>query len=494
MPTAVLVEHTELDRLRERLAEAEEALRAIRAGEVDALIVDGADTPVVYTLKNADNPYRLLVEQMREGALTVSDDGVILYCNAAFAHIVGRRSELLRGTYMRELIADPADMHPANLFPERGTPGRDVRLRTGSGELRNAYISSAPLTIEGENVHCVVVTDLTRQELRRRHDAIVGSSVDAIYSLSLEGAITTWNRAAEQLYGYSAQEILGRNADILSPPEQDGRTILKHARVLEEKLSPHETVRISKSGQLIDVAISVAPLANADGDLEGFSVIARDITERKRAQDHIQFLLREATHRSKNLLAIIQAIAAQTARSAGTIEQFEGRFFQRLQAIALCHDLLVSEDWQRANLADLVRGQLSPFVEPGLRLKLEGPNVFLTSEAAQHIGLALHELATNAMKYGALSVPTGNVNVTWALENDGVDRRLHLRWREYNGPRVTPPSHSGFGSLVIDRLISESLDGAVAIDFRAEGFRWSLDISSDHIVNSPGASYHPSRD
>ena len=247
--------------------------------------MDGGDAPVVYTLKNADNPYRLLVEQMREGALTVSGDGVILYCNAAFAHIVGRPSERLRGTLMRELIADPADMQPANLFTERGTPGRDVRLRSSSGELRNAHISSAPLAIEGENVHCVVVTDLTRQELRLRHDAIVGSSVDAIYSLSLDGTVTTWNRAAEQLYGYTAQEVIDRNVDILFPPEQDGRTILRHARLLVEKLSPHETVRISKSGQLIDLAISVAPLANAHGDLEGFSVIARDITERKRAQD-----------------------------------------------------------------------------------------------------------------------------------------------------------------------------------------------------------------
>ena len=227
MPTAVLVEHSELDRLRERLAEAEDALRAIRAGEVDAIVVDGGDTPVVYTLKNADNPYRLLVEQMREGALTVSGDGVILYCNSAFAHIVGRPSERLRGTLMRELIADPADMHPANLFSERGSPGRDVRLRSSGGELRNVYISSAPLAIEGENVHCVVVTYLTRQELRLRHDAIVGSSVDAIYSLSLEGTIRTWNRAAEQLYGYAAQEVLGRNVEILFPPQQEGRTILE---------------------------------------------------------------------------------------------------------------------------------------------------------------------------------------------------------------------------------------------------------------------------
>lgn len=111
MPTSPLVdEHAELERLRERLAEAEEALRAIRAGEIDAIIVDGPDRPIVYTLKNADNPYRLLVEQMREGALTVSRDGVILYCNAGFTHLVGLPSELLRGTHLTEFIGDPADL------------------------------------------------------------------------------------------------------------------------------------------------------------------------------------------------------------------------------------------------------------------------------------------------------------------------------------------------------------------------------------------------
>lgn len=484
MPTSPLVdEHAELERLRERLAEAEEALRAIRAGEIDAIIVDGPDRPIVYTLKNADNPYRLLVEQMREGALTVSRDGVILYCNAGFTHLVGLPSELLRGTHLTEFIGDPADLLVAS-----GTSGRDVQLRTSSGEMRNVYVSSAPLAIEGEHVHCVVVTDLTRQELRRRHEAIINSSVDAIYSLTPEGTIRTWNPAAERLYGYTAQEVLGRNVNILFPPQQESNPTLTHARLLEEKRPHHETVRISKSGKLIDVAISVAPIQNADGEVEGISVIARDITDQKRAQDHIQFLLRETSHRSKNLLAIIQAIAAQTARSTGTIEQFQTRFIQRLHAISLCHDLLFSEDWKRANLADLVRLQLSPFVGPGSRMTLEGPDVFLTSEAAQSLALALHELSTNATKYGALSVPTGNVNITWELENNGVDRRLHLSWRERNGPRVTPPSHSGFGSTVIDALIAESLDGAVVMDFAAEGFSWTLDISSAYIVNGPQAS------
>lgn len=474
-------EHAEIQSLRERLVQAEEALRAIRAGEVDAIVVDGPDAPVIYTLKNADNAYRLLVEQMREGAMTVSGDGVILYCNSAFSHIVGVPSERLRGTDLNDWIIVPTRLAPGDLLAASGTSGRDICLRTQSGDVRNVYISSAPLAIEGEHVHCVVVTDLTRQELRRRHAAIVSASIDAIYSLTPDGTITTWNRAAEELYGYTAQEILGRNVDVLFSSQPEGKATV--SSLLKGERLHHDTVAISKSGKRVDVTISVAPIGNANREVEGISVIASDITERKRALDHIQFLLRETCHRSKNLLAVIQAIARQMTRSADTVDEFRARFNQRLQAIAQCHDLLINEDWKRANLADLMRLQLSPFVEPGLRLKLEGPDVFLKPEAAQSIALALHELATNAAKYGALSVPRGNVTVAWALENNAADHHLHLSWRERDGPRVSPPSYAGFGSRVTTTLIAQSLNGKVETDFAPEGLTWTLDISSSYVIN-----------
>ena len=210
-----------------------------------------------------------------------------------------------------ELVVDAADRHTRHLLAARG---RDVRLRTSGGELRDAYISSAPMTLDDKEVHCVIVTDLTRQELRRRHEAIVNSSADAIYSLGLDGTIATWNQAAERLYGYGAQEVIGRKVDILFPPQEPG-TDLPSARLLgAQRPQRHETVQIAKSGKRIDVAISVAGFSDGD-TLEGFSVIARDISERNRAQVHIKFLLRESSHRAKNLLSVIQAIASQTARS-----------------------------------------------------------------------------------------------------------------------------------------------------------------------------------
>jgi PAS domain S-box-containing protein len=473
----------ELRGLRARLAEAEEILQAIRAGEVDAVIVNREDAPAVYTLKSADSPYRLLVEQMREGAATLSDQGIILYCNAAFARMVGASGDRLRGSSIADLIANPAGGNLALVPPPGGTWGRDLMLRTSSGEVRHVYISSSPLASDGERIHCVVVTDLTRLGLRLRHDAIVNSSADAIYSLTPEGIITTWNRAAEDLYGYSAQEALGRNVEILIPAKlEDHPPERSPALFVQEKIAQHETVRVSKAGEPIHVALSVAPIEGAGGEVEGVSVIARDITERKRAQDRLHFLLRETSHRSKNLLAVIQAMASQTARSGGTVEEFETRLIQRLHGIAVSHDLIVDENWERVNLADLVLRQVKPLFEHEQRLRIEGPPVYLTPEAAQNMGFALHELATNAVKYGALSGLTGNVDVVWTLEDCGGDRRLRLSWRESNGPPVTPPSHAGFGSTVLKELVSLSLDAQITSDFAPDGFRWELNAPLAKVI------------
>ena len=169
-----------------------------------------------------------------------------------------------------------------------------------------------------------------------------------------------------------------------------------------------------------------------DGKAHRLVSVMVDITERKKAEDHIQFLLREMSHRSKNLLSVIQAIASQTARSTGTTEEFARRFIQRLHGLATSHDILVDQSWQGAPLADLVRHHLAPFVEGDpSRLVFSGPSVMVTAQAAQAIGLALNELATNAAKYGSLSTTEGRVVVRWDFENGdelaGCDSRGRRR-------------------------------------------------------------------
>jgi len=221
-----------------------------------------------------------------------------------------------------------------------------------------------------------------------------------------------------------------------------------------------------------------------------------DVTDRKVAEEHVKFLMGEITHRSKNLLSVIQAIASQTGRTADTFEDFQKRFAQRLQGLAASHDLLVLRDWQGASLADLVRDQLALFTEPGSeRINVSGPDILLRPEAAEAIGLALHELATNAVKYGALSVLGGHVTISWALEDSGTETRQFLvNWVERGGPAVTPPSRTGFGHVVFDRLVTKSLNGKVAIDFAHEGLGWKLSIPSTTLVTEPAIVRNRSAD
>jgi two-component sensor histidine kinase len=149
--------------------------------------------------------------------------------------------------------------------------------------------------------------------------------------------------------------------------------------------------------------------------------------------------------------------------------------------MAVSHDLLVSEDWKRASLLDLVRLQLEPFAGPGLLLKVEGPGVYISPEAAQHIGLALHELATNGSKYGAWSVPSGQVSVNWKVMPGGD---LQLNWREHNGPRVQRPSHKGFGSTLTEDVIAQALEANVTMDFAPDGLAWTIEVPAHYVLET----------
>jgi PAS domain S-box-containing protein len=212
--------------------------------------------------------------------------------------------------------------------------------------------------------------------------------------------------------------------------------------------------------------------------------IVADVTDRKAAEEHIQFLMREMTHRSKNLLSVVQSIARQTSRTTETLEDFESRFGQRLQGLAASHDVLVDGGWRGAPLADLIRQQLRPFVSDadGSRVTLAGPPVVVTAQAAQAIGLAIHELATNSIKYGALSGVTGKVEISWALDNASGARRLSLGWIERGGPPVVPPARKGFGHMVIESMVARSLNGKVALEFAPRGLSWTVTIPASNLV------------
>ena len=221
-----------------------------------------------------------------------------------------------------------------------------------------------------------------------------------------------------------------------------------------------------------------------DGKAHRLVSIVADVTERKAAEDQTKFLMQELSHRTKNLLAVIQSIARRTARTTTTIEEFESRFGQRLQGLAASNDVLVRNSWQGAQLADLVRQHLMPFVDiQSSRVELAGPDIVVTAEATQAIGLAIHELATNAIKYGALSVPAGKVKISWSFDSEPpASPALLLKWVEQGGPRVVPPSRNGFGHVVIGEMIERSLSATVALEFATHGLKWSVSIPATSLV------------
>ncbi len=212
--------------------------------------------------------------------------------------------------------------------------------------------------------------------------------------------------------------------------------------------------------------------------------IARDMTERKQREAHVHLLMREIAHRSKNLLAVIQAMARQTATAGGTAKDFETRFTARLEALAGSQDLLMAQDWHGASLRDLARAQLSHYADLiGTRILIEGPNLMLKPEAAQNIGLAFHELSTNAAKYGALSHSSGQVHLSWSIRRDEKQALLSITWRETGGPAVSQPKREGFGQKVLQRIVAHALEGEVKLDFAPEGLVWQLDMPTSYLVH-----------
>jgi two-component sensor histidine kinase len=225
-----------------------------------------------------------------------------------------------------------------------------------------------------------------------------------------------------------------------------------------------ETVRHRSNGTPIAISVAVSPIKNSKGEVIGASKTARDVTERKRRDEQIVVLAREAEHRCKNLLATVQATIRLT--QAETPAELKEVIAGRIQALAQVHALFVETKWAGADLQNLVAQELSPYCRgDDKRAVGEGASVMLQPDAAQAIGVCLHELATNAAKYGALSVPGGQIRVSWSTAADG---RLTFRWSESGGPAVAEPTRRGFGMQVMERMVA-SLDGEVRIDWQPEG-------------------------
>lgn len=234
------------------------------------------------------------------------------------------------------------------------------------------------------------------------------------------------------------------------------------------------------------VAPQTTRIRELDRVAEALSVASFD---RSQAEDQIHLMLREMAHRTKNLLAVLQAMINQSARNAATVEDLESAISQRIAALGKSTDLLAAKEMAGVSIRRVIDSHLSTFIGSGDHLELSGEDFQLRAESVQNLGLVLHELSTNAVKYGALSRPEGRIRISWEVhDKDSATPRLVLTWRERGGPPAAPPKRKGFGSQIMERHAAWTFNGKVDIDYGADGLTWSLDAPLNAFLEEPPAA------
>jgi PAS domain S-box-containing protein len=317
---------------------------------------------------------------------------------------------------------------------------------------------------------------LRRERAERR--AIFNTVVDGIITIDHNGSMQTLNPAAARLFGYSLEEVVGRNVKMLMPE----RYRREHDGYLNNYLTTGQA-RIIGSGRVVegqrkDGSIFPLELAVSETDVGGrrmFTGVLRDITERKRVEEHQRLLLSELDHRVKNVLAEVAVVAASTRQGSPSIDEFVRSLDGRIQSMAAAHDLLSQSGWQSVGLDALVRNQLTPYATE-TNLAIRGPTVVLTTAEIQAVARVLHELATNAAKYGALSRFGGQISVSWKRKPNGHTTNLVLVWRELGGPPVVSEVRSSYGTNLIRNLIPHELGGTVDLVLAAEGVNCTIEF------------------
>ena len=317
--------------------------------------------------------------------------------------------------------------------------------------------------------------------------AIVDSSFDAIISKDLNSVITSWNGAAQRMFGYTVEEAVGRSVLMLIPDHLRDEEADIIGRVRNgEMVASYETIRRRKDGGIIAVSLTVSPIRNGSGEIMGASKIARDITATKESERRIRLLLREVNHRVKNQFAVILSMIRETSKRSTEPREFEDLIRSRIMALSRSHDLLVNSEWAGASLFDLIQEQLKPFGHEG-QVSLSGPLLTLQPNAVQNLGMAFHELGTNSSKYGALAGGVGRLEITWQIATGASGKReIHLVWDETMPVRAEErpgdSTRKGFGTIVLQRVTPQSLNGSAIVERSPGHVSWSLTAPLESII------------
>ena len=471
----------------------------------------GALTGVVNTLiditerkRNEEFEQQLvtIVESSDDAILSEDLDGIIRTWNPGAKRLFGYTAEEVIGKPITLVI--PMDRHDEESdILSRIRRGEcidhyeTVRQRK-DGSLIEISVTASPIkNAEGRIIGASkIARDITErkrtEQVMRRLASVIESSDDAIVSKDLDGIIRTWNPGAERLFGYTAEEVIGKPITLLIPMDRHGEETDILSRIRRgECIDHYETVRRRKDGSLIEISVTASPLKNAEGRIIGASKIARDITARRRAQEQQNLLIREMSHRVKNLFAVTSGLVTLSARSARTPADMAEAVRERLGALARAHGLtrpgLINgngKPCQDTTLHALIQTIFAPYVDPergkdhGFYV-VTGPCLPIGGNAVTSIALVLHELTTNAGKYGALSSPGGYIHIDWSVKND----ELLLTWKENGGPSLDGPAeHEGFGSSLLRRLVTGQFGGQLSYDWKPKGLIIRLSMPVERLT------------
>jgi PAS domain S-box-containing protein len=309
--------------------------------------------------------------------------------------------------------------------------------------------------------------------------AIVTASADAIVSVAPDGKFLSWNPGAEKMFGFTAAEAVGRSVELIVPPSEcaESEALLAEARA-GRQVAIRDTVRRQKDGTLIEVEVRASPICDATGEVKSIAAIYRDVSDRRRDERRQRMLVSELSHRSRNLFSVINSITRLSLASAISIETAKASLIGRLEALQRTYSRLTDAGFEGERLKEILDTELEAFEG---RVQATGPEIMLTAKAVQTFALLVHELATNASKYGALSIPAGRVKLNWSVSGTGTGKRFRFDWIEGNGPPVTPPTRTGFGTTLITSIAASDFDCCPQLSYEADGFCYGFDAPLSQV-------------
>jgi PAS domain S-box-containing protein len=434
-----------------------------------------------------------LVQSSDDAILSLNLDSIITSWNAGAERLYGYSAEEVIDKPITILL--PRERQDEELaIIERIRRGDHIEhyetvRRRKDGKLLDVSLTVSPVRDAEGNVvgASKIARDITerKQELQllRRQADLLDQSHDAIFTWKIGGSIVYWSKGAERLYKYTAKEAIGQVSHELLRTRSPIAMQEVESRITREGSWYGELTHTTRDGCTV-VVESRHVRVKYGGETYALET-NRDITERKAYEQHVSLLTREVNHRAKNMLNVVDAMARQTVNK--NPENFVERFSERLRALSSSHDLLVRNEWKGVDIEELVRAHLAHFA--GLvdsRIAVRGPRLRLKAESAQAIGLALHELATNAGKYGALSTNKGRVDIWWQAAAD----MFTMSWTENDGPPVVAPTRRGFGTTVIDTMAKHSLGGNVAIYYARSGLMRQLTCPAANALDDERERNH----